>query len=211
MSRKVLVHNTVLDLLKESDNPLSTNEICSTLELSYDSVVRLMRELTRNKQVKRLPGSGHSYRYKYLTHERSVSPTDLPVGQSNIVGIIPKKIPSDSLFITVEKWAKDGWSPSLLKSTDGILLALSELYRWALLSASGQSITDNELKTPYDKLLYAKTEATKYLEFVTGLMTTPELWDGKTFAFFLLKDVTDIDAVKDLADSLRAQSKRLNT
>lgn len=207
MPKEAYVYRIILSYLEKTVEPIYTSELVNECKIPYSTVARVIRRLTKEKRVKRLPGEANSFKYKFITYELPVDASQLSHSISKAHVIEPKKIPAEMLLATAHKWANDGWSPALLNSTKGVLSALSELYRWALLSSTGQQITDNELKTPYDKLLFAKNEATKFLEFVTGLMTTKELWDGKTFAFFLLKDVTDTDSVKDLAEGLRTQSK----
>src|SRR5688500_14821843 len=99
MSRRELVEKTVLDLLQKSEEPLLSVEISETTGMSYQSVARLMKTLFKEKRVKRIPGPGHSYRYAYITHERPVSKKGaLPVGQNNIVGVLPKKFTSEQLM-----------------------------------------------------------------------------------------------------------------
>lgn len=188
----------VLDYLKQSEHPVDTKIVQELTSLHYQTVVRMMRRLLREKRVKRVPGPRNSYKYVYLTHEKTLPKhlkvKDTPVGTA---------ISASSLEKQLMQWASLGWNNvPVVHAGKDMRKVVAMLYKQCALSLQGErELTRKDLDQLNDQLIKVRTMFQMHIDFVDGLLTTRELWSLDTVSDYLMSDL--ISDENDLVKLIR--------
>lgn len=188
MGRQAYVYSIVLEYLEANKGLHSTDEIVQATHVSYASIARVVRQLSKEKRVKKRHGPGHSYLYEFVTHEVS----NLPVGLAN--KSVPS-IPSEFLKRKMNEWIKDGWNPNSMEAAQTLVTTLSQLCQLQWMAVvKGTAIDQFDLDHCKTKIANAKALADSFAGFFAGLLATDDLWDSKKLSIYMLEGESDPQA-----------------
>lgn len=201
--RTELIHNLILDYLEKQESPVSSKELAEHLKVNQYTVTRAMRTLTKQQRVRRRPGPGNSYLYKFVSrtpkvtrNSSNLSSPPLPVDR--VKDYDP--VPSNNLQTIVSSWLSNGWSPKSTEAAKTLVETLSTIYQLQWLEvARGQPVDQSDLDHLKVTLIGAKRLADSFAEFFGRLLATEQLWDSKRTTAYTLSDIEDPQAYLESA------------
>lgn len=203
MPRHAYIYTLVLEYLEKNPGLHSTQDIVTATHASYPSIARTVKQLSKEKRVKKRNGPGNSYLYEFVTYEiksngLAVASSVLPVG------------PFESKFLrdVIEQWIQSGWTPATIKSAETLVTVLSKIhqYYWAAIE-HGVAVDQSDLDFCKTKLTDARDAAHKFAEFFDRLLATTDLWDARKSAEFMLSDLDNpgeyVSTARDVSEVLK--------
>lgn len=167
----------LLKYLQQSIKPVSTKDLESALNYNYQVLVRDLRSLTELRLIKRIPGPGHSYKYKFISWDEE------PTGSAaRFVKASPQDVKKFIQTVT-----QQGWEPNFSKPEmwGMIVQAMLDLHTMFMKLSEGDKINQDQL----DRTQAELREPFKYLEFTTNyigrMLATEELWDRDRLGEYL--------------------------
>jgi hypothetical protein len=209
MAREAYVYKLILHYLKNQEDAKLTKEISEAISIPYDTVVRVMRTLSKERRVRRTGAPGHAYKYEFLS--------DTPKDRKSLA--IPQEMtrpPVDPISseliqkITIQ-WTRDGWIPDTIEASQTLLTILREIYEFIWVQVNhGTPVDQSSLDHVRNKLSTARDKAFKFAEFFDRLLVTSELWNARTSAEFMLAGLEDqnefIERAKSVSSALKVKS-----
>jgi hypothetical protein len=204
VAREAYIYRMVLEYLEVNKGLHSTSEILDATRASYPSIARAVRQLSKEKRIKKRHGPGNSYLYEFVTYEVQGKTSSLPVGPvSTIVPLSDK-----DLRDRIKNWLDNGWPLQTPVAAQLLLDCLSQIHQfyWLMLHR-GMAVDQSDLDQTKMKLQGARDTAFKFAEFFDRLLATSDLWDARKSAEFMLNGVEDpasyIDTARNVRDALR--------
>lgn len=201
-TRTELINALILNYLHKKDVPVDTRELSTALDLEQYTIARMMKILLKEGRVKRLPGKGNGYRYKFTSFVIKAKGKTSNLGVPVDARFQKEHHPIDSELLkkTLDKWIKEGWQPKSITAAQTLVTTLSQLMQFQWLAVTkGMSVDQADLDFCKNKMLEAKIQADNFAGFFGSLLATDDLWDCKRQATYLLKDIDDPQAYLEYA------------
>lgn len=167
---------TILERHTKEGTNLSAKELSEITGNHYNVVLRDLKELSKNKVIKRLPGKGHSYRYKFI---------NWPIEEQIANSIKQYKImTAEGMKSINNKSFKEKLSESLSNSTDTLCDAVDALITYSEMLRSGEVVEQNKLSELRNRTNIAFKRSNEATTLIGRILTTSELWKQETLGAF---------------------------
>lgn len=167
----------ILSCLKKTTKDLSTKEVAQKTGHSQVGVSNDLKQMTSLGLVKRLPGKGHSFVYKFLS--ATVSP---PVGYE-----IADRDRITKIYGTAHSLS---WRPRILDSYVVLPETMIQLLQLAIDQRDGEQVKQSDLDQLLVKLVGMHKDVGSLFANVRSMLANKELWRIETFAEYI-----DIDGI----------------
>lgn len=165
----------ILEYLEKSNKPVGTYDVANFMNASYRGTLNNLNRLAKQGYIKKLPGNGHSYNWKFKRWVPVDTDDELPPLEARVV----------------RNWMRivsaPGWDANFAKRENVERISQVALDLSVLGSAvsRGEVTRKEQFARVHTELLASFNEIKNAYKILGGLLNTDELWDSKTISAFL--------------------------
>lgn len=206
----------VLELFKKNQgHHYSVRELMDAFNVDYKTMNRRLQTLFKNGYIRRYPGQGNSFVYKFFTDDptEALPPqivkkkSRVKAGKKAAANAVPggkvTPLPPGALDQLMSSWSEKQWEPKIFNSAKYLPRTLARVYELAVESAYGSPPNQAELDDQRRNLNEFKTDLEAVLLLLRRIMVTRELWDPKTSPQFVMANAKDIDEYKRMIQGVK--------